>query len=120
VKYCEPVLAPVIKITDPNDFCHFRPVLFDLDLYQLLIKKNLDMIKMNMFSLGIGGVVVRFFLMMTIIIVGVFAGMPWLTVLGLPIFLSALLGVSFSNPVKAEAKTGRIQVHKENQIKKAS
>ena len=78
------------------------------------------MIKMNMFSLGIGAVVVRFFLMMAVIIVGVFAGMPWLTFLGLPIFLSALLGVSFSNPSKAEAKTGRIHIRKESQIKKAS
>lgn len=78
------------------------------------------MIKMNMFSLGIGEVVVRFFLMMAVIIVGVFAGMPWLTLLGLPIFLSALLGVSFSSPAKAEAKTGRINVRKESQIKKAS
>jgi len=78
------------------------------------------MIKMNMFSLGIGEVVVRFFLMMAVIIVGVFAGMPWLTLLGLPIFLSALLGVSFSGPSKAEAKTGRINIRKDSQIKKAS
>ncbi len=78
------------------------------------------MIKMNMFSLGIGEVVVRFFLMMAVIIVGVFAGMPWLTLLGLPIFLSALLGVSFSSPSKAEAKTGRINIRKDSQIKKAS
>lgn len=78
------------------------------------------MIKMNMFSLGIGEVVVRFFLMMAVIIVGVFAGMPWLTLLGLPIFLSALLGVSFRSPAKGEAKTGRINIRKESQIKKAS
>ncbi len=80
------------------------------------------MIKMNMFSLGIGGVVVRFFLMMAIIIVGVFAGMPWLTVLGLPIFLSALLGVSFVKPKSAvqQPKTSQMTVEGPVSLKKAS
>ncbi len=78
------------------------------------------MIKVDMFSLSIGGVVIRFFLMMAVIIAGVFTGMPWLTILGLPIFLSALMGVSLSSPSVAEAKTGQIQVTEPSNLKKAS
>lgn len=78
------------------------------------------MIKVDMFSLSIGGVVVRFFLMMAIIIVGVFTGMPWLTLLGLPIFLSALMGVSVGGPARAEAKTSRMKVSENAKLKKAS
>ena len=78
------------------------------------------MIKVDMFSLSIGGVVVRFFLMMAIIIVGVFTGMPWLTVLGLPIFLSALMGVSIGGSANAEAKTSKMKVSENAKLKKAS
>lgn len=77
------------------------------------------MIKMNMFSLSIGGVVVRFFLMMAIIIAGVFTGMYWLTLIGLPIFLSGLLGVRFVLPSQAEAKTSQLSLENRN-MKKAS
>lgn len=72
-----------------------------------------------MFSLSIGGVVVRFFLMMAIIIVGVFTGMYWLTLFGLPIFLSGLLGVRFVSPSQAEAKTSQLSLENRN-MKKAS
>ena len=63
---------------------------------------------MDMFSLSIGGVVIRFFLMMAVIIAGVFTGMYWLTFLGLPIFLSALLGAKFERPAEKQATTRAI------------
>ena len=78
------------------------------------------MIKVDMFSLSIGGVVIRFFLMMAVIIAGVFTGMHWLTILGLPIFLSALMGVSLNSPATAEAKTSQIKVTDKSTMKKAS
>ena len=78
------------------------------------------MIKVDMFSLSIGGVVIRFFLMMAVIIAGVFTGMYWLTILGLPIFLSALMGVSLTTPAAAEAKTSQIKVSDKPNLKKAS
>lgn len=79
------------------------------------------MIKYDMFSLSIGGVVIRFFLMMAVIIAGVFTGQYWLTILGLPIFLSALLGVSFANPKStAQPKTSHMTVEGQTSLKKAS
>ncbi len=39
---------------------------------------------------------IRFYLMMAVIIGSFFAGVPYLAVLGLPIFLSALLGIRFN------------------------
>ena len=51
---------------------------------------------MKPFSLSIGTLIVRFYLMMAIIIGAIFAGMPWLALLALPVFLSAMMGISFS------------------------
>jgi hypothetical protein len=50
---------------------------------------------MRFFSLTFDKVVIRFFLMMALIIGGMFAGQPLIALLALPLFLSALLGVSF-------------------------
>ena len=50
---------------------------------------------MEFFNINIATVIIRFFLMMAVIIAGVFTGQWWLTVLGLPIFLSVMLGISF-------------------------
>ncbi len=48
---------------------------------------------MEFFSINIATVILRFFLMMAVIIAGVFSGQWWLAVLGLPIFLSVMLGL---------------------------
>lgn len=50
---------------------------------------------MEFFNINLGTVMFRFYLMMAVIILGVFTGQVWLTVLGLPIFLSTVLGISF-------------------------
>lgn len=55
---------------------------------------------MEFFSIGIATIILRFFLMMAVIIVGVFTGQVWLTVLGLPIFLSIMLGVGLKKESK--------------------
>ncbi|MEL6837016.1 MAG: hypothetical protein AAFP77_28695 [Bacteroidota bacterium] len=63
---------------------------------------------MEFFSINIATVIIRFFLMMAVIIIGVFSGQWWLTVLGLPIFLSVMLGISFKRKqVQAAAGVSR-------------
>lgn len=58
---------------------------------------------MEFFKINIATVILRFFLMMAVIIAGVFSGQWWLTVLGLPIFLSIMLGVSLKRGQQALA-----------------
>lgn len=63
---------------------------------------------MEFFSIGIATVILRFFLMMAVIIAGVFSGQWWLTVLGLPIFLSIMLGLGIKKtPAKVEVGVAR-------------
>lgn len=50
---------------------------------------------MRFFALTFDKVLLRFFLMMACVIGGLFAGQPLIAFLALPIFLSAVLGVSF-------------------------
>jgi len=50
---------------------------------------------MRFFALSFDKVILRFFLMMACVIVGLFSGQPLLALVALPLFLSALLGVSF-------------------------
>lgn len=58
----------------------------------------------------------RYFLMMFLVIVGVLAQVYWLAFLALPVFLSAILGVSISN--KAENKRAKVLPLNNNQTKK--
>lgn len=45
-------------------------------------------------------VIIRFFLMMAFIIVGVFAGQYWLAAFGLPLFLSGMMALKITFPKK--------------------
>ena len=56
---------------------------------------------MRFFTLTFDKAVIRFFLMMVLIIGGMFTGQPLITLLGLPLFLSVLLGISFMPEQKA-------------------
>lgn len=57
---------------------------------------------MRFFAATFDYILIRFFLMMTCVIVGLFVGQPIIAILALPFFLSAILGVSFL-PEKHEA-----------------
>ena len=57
---------------------------------------------MEFFNINLGVIMFRFYLMMAVIVLGVFTGQVWLTVLGLPIFLSAVLGVSLKHSATIE------------------
>ena len=50
---------------------------------------------MRLFELSIGTVVLRFYLMMAFVIVGVLTKLWFLAVFALPIFLSILMGATF-------------------------
>ncbi|MEM9887877.1 MAG: hypothetical protein AAF849_18425 [Bacteroidota bacterium] len=66
-------------------------------------------------------VIIRFFLMMTVIIGGVFAGQYWLAALGLPLFLSALMAVKFTfEKDQKEAKIKTMKVQRKHQMKRAA
>lgn len=66
---------------------------------------------MEFFSISVSTIILRFFLMMAVIIVGVFIGQYWLAALGLPIFLSVMLGIGRKRKVAAteHAKRSNIQ-----------
>ena len=59
---------------------------------------------MKFLSLDLSTLLIRFYLMMLVIIVPFFIGIPWLAFLALPIFFSALMGVKFNRSVFAAKK----------------
>lgn len=63
---------------------------------------------MRFFALTFDKVLLRFFLMMTCVIGGLFAGQPLIAILALPIFLSALLGISFLPAPQAEVNKAQV------------
>lgn len=65
---------------------------------------------MRFFALSFDKVLLRFFLMMGCVIVGLFTGQALLAVLALPLFLSAILGVSFMPEDKEEATSSTVIV----------
>lgn len=60
---------------------------------------------MKYFSIGLGAIMIRFYLMMGVVIIGGFSGQWWLATLALPIFLSIMLGVTFTPGNKKVAKS---------------
>lgn len=50
---------------------------------------------MKFLNLSFGGLMLRSYLMMTIIIIAGFSGMWFLSILALPIFFRALMGIQF-------------------------
>ena len=60
---------------------------------------------MKLFNMSLSTMMFRFYLMMAIVIVPIFAGVPVLAILALPIFLFALLGIQFSFPAWFARKT---------------
>jgi hypothetical protein len=52
---------------------------------------------MKPFNLRFDILLIRFYLMMAVIIASIFIGLPYLAFLGLPIFLSAMMGISFKD-----------------------
>lgn len=56
---------------------------------------------MKFMQLNVATLIFRFYLLMAVVIVAFFAGIPWLSILALPIFFSALMGIRFQRTAKA-------------------
>ncbi len=50
---------------------------------------------MKFFNLSIVTLILRFYLMMGIVIGAFFAGLPWLSILALPVFFISMMGIEF-------------------------
>lgn len=65
---------------------------------------------MKPFSLGLGTLILRFYAMMGVVILGGFTGQYWIMALALPIFLSAMMGVKMGGrKQKAVSKSRNLQ-----------
>jgi len=60
--------------------------------------------KIKFFKADWISILLRFYLLMAIVIAAGFSGVWWLAILALPIFISCMLGISYSNNL-TEAKT---------------
>lgn len=67
---------------------------------------------MRCFACTFDKVLLRFFLMMACVIGGLFAGQPLIAILALPLFLSAILGISFLPEEKTSAANAKSVVMK--------
>ena len=56
---------------------------------------------MKAFELNLGTMLLRYYLMMLVILAAGFTGQWWLAALGLPIFLSTILGLAQKNKKEA-------------------
>ena len=60
--------------------------------------------KIGVLNIGLETVILRYYLMMLVVIAGGFLGSWLIALLALPIFLSAILGISFQFNKKEETK----------------
>ncbi len=60
---------------------------------------------MKFFEARIDTIIMRYYLLMLIVIVPPFLGVPYLSLLALPVFLSAVLGVSFKRTKSKRTET---------------
>lgn len=89
--------------------------------FDLSIKEKNLVMKIEYFEAGWDTVIIRFFLMMAAIIVGVFIGQYWMAALGLPIFLSAMMAIKISfGEKKTETKFSRLDTTKRIEIRRAA
>lgn len=55
---------------------------------------------MKPFALGLGTLILRFYAMMAVVLIGGFSGQFWIMGLALPIFLSAMMGIKIGGRKK--------------------
>ena len=76
------------------------------------------MVKIEYLKLGFGTVLLRYYLLMLIVIVAGFSGMPAIGLLALPVFLSTILGVTVT--FGAEEKESRIKAMSKTEKRNAA
>lgn len=73
------------------------------------------MLKVNYFELGWQNALLRFFLLMFLVILGVFTKIWFIAFLALPVFLSIMLGVAFK--FESAQKAGKVVlINKEQKV----
>ncbi|WP_116108636.1 hypothetical protein [Lewinella sp. IMCC34191] len=77
---------------------------------------------MRFYAITFDKVVIRFYLMMGVVLLGMFSGYYAIALLALPIFLSAILGVSFRAETTAatESKVLPMAAARESSLEKAA
>ncbi len=60
---------------------------------------------MRFFAIPVYTIVLRYYLMMAVVLIAGFSGLYFLALLALPLFLSAILGISFTSAPAKEAAT---------------
>ena len=74
---------------------------------------------MKLFELSLGALMIRFYLIMLVIIVAGFTGLWWLAILALPIFFTALMGMTIVKKMTihhAQASAKQDNSHRTEQI----
>ena len=85
----------MIKITHFHDARQYSACQWSLFLWcnkTLITTKYIDM---KPFSLGLVGLILRFYAMMAVVLIGGFSGQFWIMLFALPIFLSGMMGIKF-------------------------
>lgn len=79
---------------------------------------------MHLFHASFSATLLRFYLMMALVIAGFFLQQYWMIVLAIPVFLSCLLGISFSRDDFREQSNAIMHLmkkrKKEDQMKEAA
>lgn len=67
---------------------------------------------MKLLQVNIVTLMFRFYLMMAIVIASFFMGMPWLSILALPVFVISLLGITFDRKFMAARRQKNVKTTK--------
>jgi len=65
---------------------------------------------MKLFNLSLIGMVLRFYLMMTVVLIAGFTGTWAIAILALPIFFSGMVGMSFGKTSDASTEAKQVQL----------
>ena len=85
-------------------------------LKTLITTKYIDM---KPFSLGLAGLIIRFYAMMAVVLIGGFSGQFWIMLFALPIFLSGMMGVTFGGEKKEAVSKNRTLTENKSTAKAA-
>jgi len=65
------------------------------------------MLRYEFFKLDFAGILIRFYLLMAVVLIGGFSGQWWIALFALPIFISTITGlkISYKKPVSVAKET---------------
>lgn len=71
---------------------------------------------MTLFTANVAIIVERYFLMMAVIFVSFFAGVPILAIISVPIFLAAMMGITFFPKKEEKYQVAKKEVKEINKL----